>query len=384
MFPQQRPWENGDRWISQRLAQADAQRGSNSGGGVFWRGADGRVWVKGHRGTNAAGNWDGNTINYWSSRGYQQIADPVASRGRAQGGGGRFYARGGGGGGGYGGGYAAPPKKLDQAQIDSLAGLLGVYDIARDTKRERARLTRDARLNEKRSEREKEKKKWGGKKTANLQEFGAAKTTTDINTRNTLENLVSSLSTMGLGGSRALARQILDAANRSNRQANATQAKNAQALDSAWNEFDEANKNDQAKINDQYNYDIAEADREWGQNRQNALYKIADVYNAAGQEGGRNNYMKWGNDLNATISNARFLNPQYTGVTRTMATPELSDYSQDIAQYNTGDIGEDGTADPNSADNTTSPGNLALKALAVNNKDLGVKRKTEGDISYGV
>ena len=378
MFPQQRPWENRDRWIAERLAQADAQRGSNSGGGVFWRGADGRVWVKGHRGTNAAGNWDGNTVNYWSSRGYQHIADPVASRGRAQGGGGgrRFYAR---GRGGYGGGYVAPPKRLDQAQLDSLNGLLNTYDAARDTTKEKARITRDTRLNEKKKERETEEKKYKGKKLSTFQEFAGAKTNTDINTRNTLENLVSSLSTMGLGGARSLARQILDASNRANRQANATQAKNTQALEGAWNEFVAGNDADQAKINDQYNYDVAEADRKWGQDRQNTLYKMADVYNSADRGNERTELMRQGNALNGLIANSRFLNPQYTGTTRAMDTPDLAGYSQDIAQYNTAAIGGG-----NETDQTTTPGNLALRAIATNDDDLGVKKKTEGGLAYGV
>ena len=53
---------------------------NSANSGVFWRGADGQVWVKGHQGTNAAGAWDNNTTNYWSSRGFREIADPVANK----------------------------------------------------------------------------------------------------------------------------------------------------------------------------------------------------------------------------------------------------------------------------------------------------------------
>lgn len=352
--------------------------------GVFWLGEDGNVWVAGHQGTHSAGRWDGNTANYWSSRGFSQIANPNPSRGggraagdgrAVRGGGGGYYASG-------GGGYAAPPKQLDQAQLDSLIGLLSNYDIERDTDRSAAALKRDKNLNEKRGEYDKEEKKYKSKKTSTLQEFAGAKTNTDVNTRNTLENLISSLSTLGMGGSRALARQVLDAANRSNRQANATQAQNTQALDSAWNEFKTANEDDQAKINDQYNYDIAEADRKWGEKRQNTMYKVADVYNAADRTNDRSHWMNAGNSLNSLIANSRFLNPQYTGVARTMDTPDLADYSQDIAQYNTSGIG-DGSAGV-AGEGTSTPGNLALRAMAVNDKDLGVKKKTEGDLAYGV
>jgi hypothetical protein len=30
------------------------------------------------------------------------------------------------------------------------------------------------------------------------------------------------------------------------------------------------------------------------------------------------------------------------------------------------------------------PGNLAVRAIAVNNKDLGVKKRTEGELGYGL
>lgn len=352
-----------------------------SGNGVFWLGEDGNVWVKGGQGTHSAGRWDGNTADYWMSRGFSHIANPNRSAGVATAGGGRGgYGYFGGG----GGGYSAPAKKLDQDQINSLNGLLGVYDAKRNTQREKARLTHDAHVNEKQEERTKEKKKYDGKKLSTIQDFGMAKNDTDINTRNTLEGLISSLSTMGVGGSRALARRILSSANRSNRQANATYAKNSQALDTAWNEFDAANRNDLAKIEDQYKYDLAEADKEWGQNRQNTLYKMADVYNAADNRGERTRLMNEGNGLNGYISNARFVNPQYTGKLNVMAAPELSSYSQDIAKYDTSAIGNDGTELIN-PDGTTTPGNLAIKAVAMSDKDLGVKKRIEGeDPVYGV
>lgn len=46
------------------------------GGGTFWAGADGQVYVQGDQGTNAAGNWDDGSLEYWQNKGYTQIADP--------------------------------------------------------------------------------------------------------------------------------------------------------------------------------------------------------------------------------------------------------------------------------------------------------------------
>jgi hypothetical protein len=44
--------------------------------GVFWKGADGKVYVSGNQGTNSAGNFDSNTVNYWAGQGYGMIDDP--------------------------------------------------------------------------------------------------------------------------------------------------------------------------------------------------------------------------------------------------------------------------------------------------------------------
>jgi hypothetical protein len=187
---------------------------------------------------------------------------------------------------------------------------------------------------------------------------------------------------MGLGGSRALTRQILDASNQSNRKANATQATNNQGLDSAFNEYTAGNQNDVKKIEDQLDFENGEADRAWGQNRQTALYKKGDVYGAADKTAERQAVMSEGDSLNSFISGASFMNPSYTGETKAMATPELSSYTQDIAKYDTTSIGAgaNGLTPVNAG---ATPGNLAVRAIAVNDKDLGIKKKTEGDLGYG-
>lgn len=281
------------------------------------------------------------------------------------------------GGGGGGGGGGAPAKKLDTAQIASLDELLRSYDVIRDKAKKQAKLRQDEQRKTKDQERETEETKYQGKKVSALQDFAGAKTDTDLNTRETLENLMSSLSTLNLGGSRALTRQILNAANKSNRKANATQAQNQQGLDSAWNEYDAGYKDDITKIDDQYKYDTGEAERVWGQNRQNTLNKKADVYNAADYTGEREATMAEARGLTDHIVNSPFMNPQYTGKSRAMATPELADYQQDIATYDTSAIGADAAGlTPVAAG--AMPGNLAVKAVAVNDKDLGVKKKLEG------
>lgn len=53
--------------------------GSPQSSGVYWVGTDGKVYVSGGQGTNAAGVADNNTDTYWGNLGYSRIADPNPS-----------------------------------------------------------------------------------------------------------------------------------------------------------------------------------------------------------------------------------------------------------------------------------------------------------------
>ena len=281
-----------------------------------------------------------------------------------------------GGGGGGGGGSSAP--KLDQSQIDSLLASLGIYDTDRDNAKRQAAIKRDTFKREKDEELKKERDKYNSKKQTVAQEYGTARVDTDLNARNTLQNLLSSLSTLGMGGSRELTRQILAAANQANRQANTTQAQNNQGLDSAFNEYKGGYDNDVRKINDQYGADVAGADKTWAEKRRDTLHRVGDVYGQADRTAERDNYMRQGDSLNSIIANSAFMSPSYTGESRAMATPELASYAQDVAQYDTTAIGGD------QANGANVPGNLAMKAIAMNDKDFGIKKKNEADLGYGV
>lgn len=59
--------------------------------GAYWIGSDGRVYVAGKNGVNAAGTANAQTNQYWQSRGYNLINDPNPG-GAATGGGGTSYA----------------------------------------------------------------------------------------------------------------------------------------------------------------------------------------------------------------------------------------------------------------------------------------------------
>lgn len=350
---------------------------------VYWIGQDGNVWYKSSAGVQNLGKPLGNPLEdgvmtspagegsmYFASG--SRIEDPALS--------GKSTST------NTNSGYTAPKKVLDSAQLSSLDALIQSLGTVRDQEIKKAELKRNTSLLEKENEKKGEESKYGSKKLGVLQDFGSAKTDTDLNMRNTLENLVSSLSILGLGGSRALTRQILDAGNQSNRKANATQAQDTMNLANAWDEYLAGNEADVKKINDQYGYEEGEANKNYYTGKQTALYKKGDVYGDADYTNEKNAAMKEGDSLNSLITGSTFLNPSYKGEKRAMKEAKLGDYVQDIAQYDTSGVqGANALAlTPVASDGQNAPGNLAVRAMAVNNKDLGIKKKAENDLGYGV
>lgn len=371
--------------------------------GYFWKGANGQVWVQGDNGIHSAGNWDNNTINYWRNRGFMHTDDSpqqTSSTGtpgttRTPGTTGTTGTT----------RSSATTHPLDTAQIDSLQSFLSSLDTIRNLAGRKAQLTRDANLNAKQDELKQQTDTYNNDNLSNDQQFATSKNKTDQNTRDTLSNLLSSLSTLNMGGGADLQRQILAAANQSNQDANSTQATNARKIAAAYNDYKAGYDQDVQKINDQYNYDLGAANKSWGQNRQNALYKIADLYNTADQTAQRNNFMNQGNDLNSYVATAPFTNPSYTGVKRTMDTPDVGSFIKDVANYDTSSIGANapvggtnitgGTAPVSVAptDPTTSPASTpSIQANPITltdtsnltNPTLGVQKKTEGQLGYGI
>lgn len=385
----------------------DQSQGMNGAkpNGYFWKGDNGQVWVQGGNGIHSAGNWDNNTINYWRNRGFMHTTDSphqnssTPTNNRSQHSGGSQYS------GGRNYGSSATTHPLDTAQINSLQSFLSSLDTIRNLAVRKAQLTRDASLNAKQNELKQQTDTYNNDNLSNDQQFATSKNKTDQNTRDTLSNLLSSLSTLNMGGGADLQRQILAAANASNQDANSTQATNARKITAAYNDYKAGYDQDVQKINDQYNYDLGAANKSWGQNRQNALYKIADLYNTAGQTAQRNNFMDQGNGLNSYIADAPFTNPSYTGVKRTMDTPDVGSFIKDVANYDTSSIGANapvggtnttgGTAPVSVApvDPTTSAASTPSVAVTpstltdttnLTNPTLGVQKKTEGQLGYGV
>lgn len=108
--------------VGQNVYGNGGQTGQN---GVYWRGTDGNVWVKGSQGVNNAGRYDSNTDKYWFDRGFYQIETPnsVLGEGTATTTGSQAYT-------GGTGGNAAEAALYDQAIQQAQAGI-GTLDQQR-------------------------------------------------------------------------------------------------------------------------------------------------------------------------------------------------------------------------------------------------------------
>ena len=367
-IPAQRP-KGGGSWTNKTFNTGIDEKGK----AYIYNQATGQMVYYGEFGSQ----WDSIT-NGLKNQGFKEAWEGNRSNSGGGGGGntggGSTSGYGGGGTSGYGGGGTAKPA-LDTEKIKSLRSFIDNLDSIKGKSMEKATKTRDTRKKEKDTERSKERGKFDTGMVDIEQSLGDTLNNTNLNTANTVENLNSSLSTLGMGGGRALLRSILSSANQSNRKANTTYAKNKQNLTSSWNDYETGYNDDLNKIEDQYKYDAGEAEKAYLQNKQNALYQIGDVYNASGDTGTRGNIMGEADSLNQLIANSVFTNPSYTGTSRAMATPDVENMSANVGQYqaNIGGVGQ-----------PVKGGNLGIRAISVNDKDLGIKKRQEGELGYGI
>ncbi len=141
--------------------------------GVYWKGNDGNVWVKGDQGTNSAGAWDANTNNYWMSRGFDYIPDPNPANNWNYGNGPADTAPAPRAPAPAGGSTGAAPKVLNQAGIDVTQGTInelpGILEAALAAERQKYGNT----VNQFNAQEEGQRKTYGESTTTNLKNYDA-------------------------------------------------------------------------------------------------------------------------------------------------------------------------------------------------------------------
>lgn len=268
-----------------KAAPAPAAKGPGNNG-VFWIGSNGQVYVKGAKGTNAAGAADGNTAQYWSSRGYSAINDPNAPAARTDAPGDPNNSAGSGGGGAPV--YAdksndraiqmAGLSATDQqeaggiAQIDkTLASIMGGYD----------------------TEAEANTKNYTDQSNNNQNQFQTGKQTSLVNAAEGRRGLLGSLASIGAlsGDSLRLANNAVQhGANQDLSGASQTYATNQSGLDTSLNTFKAADKSRRNNANTQADNGKMGVHNSAATARQNFYTSLANDYEAEGNTGSAKEY----------------------------------------------------------------------------------------------
>jgi len=281
--------------------------------GVFWIGADGKVYVKGSQGTNAAGTADKNTATYWGNKGFSQIADPNtgASITPAP------------VGDGSGGGVVYPDM---QGAIDILRQNISSLDPLYQTEVAKAIQAYDTSNNERLSAFNTNKATSDSKGIANDSTVLNSRNAINKNARMSSADIMSILGAMGVNGT-GVGDALSVIANKSNTDTNAANlvyGQNKQNLLQSWNDYVNQDANQQRQLTDVKSNSIAQA----GMNR--ATAKKTNLQDIAANMSASGNFNTSGilgelAGVNKDYNNlAGSVVPTYTGVTPTYAAPSIS------------------------------------------------------------
>lgn len=300
--------------------------------GVYWIGQDGKVYVSGSQGTNAAGVADSNTQQYWSSRGYQYIPDPnpplntdltganwIDTGGAATSGGGGYS--------GGGGAAAAPARTVNTAAVantqkaidslgveaetgnqniaDSYGSVIGKYD--RESGKAEGDYTEQGITNNK-----------------NLIKNKQNALVAAAQGRRGLRGTLASLGALSGTGAELADRAVTQGANQDIGEATDTATTNAISLDKAIGNFrDEDKDRREAAQTEQTNQRTA-LEGSIAAKRQQFYQKMAELFSEGGNEGESANWLNRAGDLNNEIASK----------TRVAATP----FTERTAAFTPGDL----------------------------------------------
>lgn len=247
--------------------------------GAYWIGQDGNVYVKGSAGTNAAGKADANTNQYWQSRGYGLITDPLVKQDPP----GDPNNTAGGGGGAAGGpvyedrsndllvqnaGLAATDTQT-QSAIDKIMASLAAINGGYDT---------EAAAN---------KKNYTDQSNSNQNQFQTSKQTALVNAaagRQALFGTLGSIGALSADGTRLANNAVQHGANEDLSGASQTYAGNQSGLDTSLSTFTAADKARRERATSAANDDVQVAKNSGASTKQNFLTAISNDYAAQGDK----------------------------------------------------------------------------------------------------
>lgn len=266
--------------------------------GVYWRGADGKVYVSGSGGTNAAGMWDPNTQNYWTSRGYELVADPLGGGG-GQTQGTSTYSRTATG----GGGTVVP--ELNQAAIDNTQKAIGSLDTELAVGNKSIDDSFGSLIGGYDREAQRAETDYSDQTVTNNQNFAKNKQNALLAAaqgRRGLRGTLASIGALSGYGGRLADRAVTQGANADIGGAAETSATNALGLDRAIGNFREEDKNRRADAETaRTNQRTAQEGRILSK-RQQFFQKMAELFGEGGRTAEATDYLNRAGDLNTPIA----------------------------------------------------------------------------------
>lgn len=292
--------------------------GANNG--IYWVGTDGKVYVKGAQGTNAAGVADANTNAYWTSRGYNQVNDPNKPQSQVSGG----PAPSGGSGGAGGAALNQAGINNTQMTIDQLPGLLEAALQAERTKYGNA-------VNEFNTQEQNQRKTYDTSTVTNQQNYDSTFMDSIRAGIKGLGGLMSLLRGTGAGGGTAEteARDTVGAVTAQDIRGGAdTRNENQIALDGSLSSFvDELGRKRRMNEDTLVNNERA-VRRDNSTQLQDLFGKMAGFYSDAGDTGNATNWMNRSGSLTPEIAqNSRTQVSAYDTAPVAVKAPELTAFA---------------------------------------------------------
>lgn len=317
--------------------------------GVYWRGADGNVYVKGSQGTNSAGRFDSNSNNYWQQRGYSYINNPnspsAGSTTVAN------VANGvSGGGGSYGSSQTAAERAQYDDQINYINSLLGGVGARRDAGLGRLDASYNDAKNRMTEQQTKDMKGYDEQSLKNTQNRQKGIDQVDQFANDSYTSLQRLLQGAGAGNS-SVARDLVP------RMVSKAAGTRRQGVIDTAGENEAAIVNARKDAEDQYRYNFQDQENQYKEQKQNFLEGIlnqenelinkrmaAEAARAAANGGGyaaaRAATAQSRADLDARTAQLNSLfgqyAPSFTAKAMNLKTPDLAQYQVDRAQI-TGD-----------------------------------------------
>ena len=294
--------------------------------GSFWRGADGQVYVAGQDGTNAAGDWNTDTFNYWNDRKYRLINDPTGQFDPLSGGNPTGTAPTG----PYGTGTGTGTEFKDTTkQRESALAALSALDTVQTNRLSQEEQSYNDLIARYQAEKLKEQGRYTDQVGENERALSSGSQAAMLAAAQGGRGLRATLAAMGaLGGTGSVLadRAITDSANKDLGGAQENFKTNAKTLQTAWGDFEDQDKERRKTAENTKISNRQAVEGDILTERQKLLQDMAGYWEDAGNTSKYGKYMSDATRLTPQIASKSKSKTSYTPAKASFSPAELSNY----------------------------------------------------------